>query len=274
MTAPAPSTLTPRAAAELVLSALRFYSRLPVPVLGFETAPHAMPDFTRLPAVLPIAGVLIALPAAAALAAFGALDLPSLLAATLALAVSIRTTGAFHEDGLADTADGFGGGRTRERKLDIMKDSRIGTFGGAALVVSILARAAALSALLETRGWPAAAAAWLTLGAVTRLVALTPLVLLPPARDEGAAWAAARPTPSSLGVGAVLAVTLAFAGAASGGLAAKATAVALLAALASGLALAALARRHIGGQTGDVAGAAEQTAEITMLAALLVPALQ
>ena len=274
MTAPASSTLTPRAAAELVLSALRFYSRLPVPVLGFETAPHAMPDFTRLPAVLPIAGVIIALPAAMALAASGALGLPPLLAAALALAVSMRVTGAFHEDGLADTADGFGGGRTRERKLDIMKDSRIGTFGGAALVVSILARAAALAALLEARGWPAAAAAWLMLGAVTRLVALTPLVLLPPARDEGAAWAAARPGPAALALGAGLAIALAFAAAAPGGLSARATALALVAALACGFALTAMARRHIGGQTGDVAGAAEQTAEIAMLTALLVPAFQ
>lgn len=272
MQADFPSRL--RALAELLLSALRFYSRLPVPVLAFETAPHAMPDFSRLPAVLPLAGVVIGLPAALALAGLAALGLPPALVATLALGVSMLTTGAFHEDGLADTADGFGGGRTRERKLDIMKDSRIGTFGGAALVVSILARAGALAALLEGKGALAAAAAWLTLGAVTRLAALTPLCLLPAARDEGAAWAAERPAPASLAIGVALAVALAFGLGAAGGLAPTAILAALLAAPLCGQALTALARRHIGGQTGDVAGAAEQTTEIAMLCALLVPALQ
>ena len=69
------------------------------------------------------------------------------LTAGWALAALVLLTGGFHEDGLADTADGFGGGRTRERKLEIMRDSRIGSYGALALVLSVGIRAAALATM-------------------------------------------------------------------------------------------------------------------------------
>ncbi|MBK9082636.1 MAG: adenosylcobinamide-GDP ribazoletransferase [Rhizobiales bacterium] len=257
-----------------MLRCLRFYSRLPVPAFGFERAPHAMLDFRRGARWLPLAGALIALPAALVLAALAAAGLPASFVAALTLAASMLTTGAFHEDGLADTADGFGGGRTRERKLEIMRDSRIGTFGGAALVVSILARAAALAALLDRSGALAAAGALIMLGAVARTAALAPLALLDPARTDGAMWAAMKPSPATLAIGFVLSAAISLGLAQLVGLSATATLVALLAALAASLAMTQIARRQIGGATGDVAGAAEQLAEIAMLAALLAPALQ
>ncbi len=252
----------PRELAANLLSCLRFYSRLPVPAFTFEPDPHGMPDFARAIRMLPVAGALIAAPAALTLAAALFAGLPAGVAAALALGAGVLTTGAFHEDGLADTADGFGGGATRERKLDIMKDSRIGTYGGAALALSFLIRWAALTALADS---PARAAAiMLACGAATRVFALLPMALLGPARTEGAAFAAARPRAGSL------ATAFALAGAA--GLAPVFAGAGLLQSLAAtGLALAAAAAmtgisaRQIGGQTGDVAGAAQQLAEMAFL---------
>ena len=80
------------------------------------------------------------------------------VAAALALAAAMLATGCLHEDGLSDVADGFGGGKTRERKLEIMRDSRIGAYGAAALVMSVLIRWSAL-ADLGSAGF-AVSAAW------------------------------------------------------------------------------------------------------------------
>ena len=102
------NTLPARLAADL-LACLRFYSRLPVPVLPFETAPYAMLDFARSIRVLPLAGALIGAVGGCVLMAADALGLPPLPAAGFALAALLLTTGAFHEDGLADSADGLGG---------------------------------------------------------------------------------------------------------------------------------------------------------------------
>src|SRR4051812_16406568 len=107
---------------------LRFYSRLPVPALPWEQNAHALPDFRRLVRVLPVAGLILGILPALALACACGLSLGPWLAAALAVTTATVTTGAFHEDGLADTADSFGGS-TRERRLEIMRDSRIGSFG-------------------------------------------------------------------------------------------------------------------------------------------------
>ena len=77
------------------------------------------------------------------------LGMPPGVAAVWTLASMLLVTGALHEDGLADFADGLGGGRTRERKLEIMRDSRIGTFGGLALMLSLAARGTALATLAQ-----------------------------------------------------------------------------------------------------------------------------
>ena len=131
---------------------LRFYSRLPVPQLPGEPDPHRSPDFTRLPRMLPLAGLILALPAALVLATAWSIGLGPFLAATLAVATLVVASGALHEDGFADVADGFGGGTTPERRLEIMKDSRIGAYGGVALMLSLALRIGALATLLDRAG--------------------------------------------------------------------------------------------------------------------------
>ncbi|UFN49453.1 adenosylcobinamide-GDP ribazoletransferase [Roseomonas sp. OT10] len=187
------------------------------------------------------------------------LGLPPLPAACWALAALLLATGAFHEDGLADTADGFGGGRTRERKLEIMRDSRIGSYGALALALCLALRGTALATL----SGPAGCAALVASGALGRGAILGLLRLLPPARADGMAAALGRPG------GAVLAAGLGLAALPAALLLPwSAVAGAVLAAPAATLALAALARRQIGGHTGDVLGAGSVVAECTVLSLL------
>ncbi|MGL5362209.1 MAG: adenosylcobinamide-GDP ribazoletransferase, partial [Bosea sp. (in: a-proteobacteria)] len=128
---------------------VRFYSRLPMPAMPGEGDPHAIPDFRIIPRVLPLAALLIVAPAALVLVAALALGLGELVAAAFAVTTLVLTTGAFHEDGLADSADGLFGGHTVERRLEIMKDSRVGTYGAVALGLSLLLRVALLALIVE-----------------------------------------------------------------------------------------------------------------------------
>lgn len=251
---------------------LRFYSRLPVPRLPGEGDPHAIPDFRRVPRMLPAAGLVLALPGAATLLAAWGLGLGPFLAATLAVAVGILITGALHEDGLADVADGFGGGTTRERRLEIMRDSRIGAYGGVALVLSLALRIGAFATLLDRTG--AAAALALALAAIlSRTAALAPMVLLAPARTDGAGAAVGRPGRDTLLRATGLTLLLALVGIVTG-LPVGGTLLMIGLAAAGTLAMTALARARIGGQTGDVIGACQQVAEIAGLLGLVaaVPA--
>ena len=258
-------TLPGRLASDL-LACIRFYSRLPVPVFAFEGKPHEMLDFSRAVRMLPLAGAIIALPAALVLLLTSEIGLAPSLVAGFTLAASVLTTGAFHEDGLADTADGFGGGSTIDRKLEIMRDSRIGSYGGVALVLALLLRWAALVTLLGD-GAIAAAACWIALAGLTRTFALAPLALLPPARRDGAAYAAAQPDAGALCVAALLALmmlSIAFAA----GMNLLPIGFAAVMALGGSLAVTWLSARQIKGQTGDVAGAAQQVAEVLGLTML------
>src|SRR6516165_4237398 len=116
-------------AARDVADALRFFTRLRV---GAPT-PEVALDMDRIAWAAPVAGAVVGLIGALVLALTAPLGLPPLLRAGLATAALVAATGALHEDGLADLADGFGGGSTRERKLEIMRESRIGAYGAAAL---------------------------------------------------------------------------------------------------------------------------------------------
>lgn len=252
---------------EDILVCLRFWSRIPTPVLAREKDPHAMPDFARVTRVLPVAGAIIGMVGAIVFLAARFAGLPGTLAAGLALAALVLATGAFHEDGLADSADGLGGGMTRQRKLEIMKDSRIGTFGGAALVLSLGLRWMALAAIDAAQGSVAAAAAIVAVAALSRMVALIPAIALEPARAEGAAQAAGAPNARSFVIGMTLAVAI------SGLLVIETSGLArwiaaVCAAVLGACVMTWIAKRQIGGQTGDIAGASQQIAEIAFLLAL------
>ncbi len=242
------------------LTCLRFATRLPVPVLRFETGPHGLERFAHAAGALPLVGAILGAVAACALFAAAALGLPPPLAAPLAITVLIALTGALHEVGLAVCADGFGGGATTARKLEIMKDSRIGAFGALALAMALYLRIAAL-ALIGAQSLTLAGAVLVGAAAASRGAALIPLALLLPARPDGAGSAAARPGRRALFTAACLCVVFTAAPLLAGSGLAKPV-IAFGACVGAGIALSALARRQIGGQTGDVAGAAQQVAEI------------
>ena len=252
-------------AAREVADALRFFTRLPVP--GREATPFEM---NRLAWAAPVAGVAAGLVGCVALALTQVLGLPRILQAGLATAALVASTGALHEDGLADVADGFGGGSTRERKLEIMRDSRIGAFGATALALALIVRVGALSSALSHGFW-GGAGALILVSAVSRAAALTPLALIDPARSDGAGAAAGKLEPLAFAAAWGMAFAIALVvGIAFGGVW-RATAAAVAAGVAAG-SMTALARHAIGGQTGDVAGAAQQWAEIAAWCALLAGA--
>jgi adenosylcobinamide-GDP ribazoletransferase len=261
----AAARLAARARRDLAAS-LRFFSILPLPA----PAEPAGPAFSVFAWAAPLAGALIGLIAAIALAIVLRLGLPPTLAAVAAVATLVLVSGCLHEDGLADFADGLSAGRSRDERLAIMRDSRIGAFGATALTLTLVARVAAIAALAGGGGGRAAAALILA-GAASRLGALVPLTALAPARSDGLGASAGRLGPAAfLAAAAATAAVALVVGLAALGIVRALVAAALSVAAAGGV--AALAERRLGGQTGDVAGAAEQAAEIAALVGLLIGA--
>ncbi|HEX3884172.1 MAG TPA: adenosylcobinamide-GDP ribazoletransferase [Stellaceae bacterium] len=211
----------------------------------------------------PLVGAGVGFIAGVVFLAFGLVGLGALPAALLAVLAGLAATGALHEDGLADTADGFGGGRERAAKLAIMRDSRVGTYGVAALVFSIGLRAAALSAIRDPIH---AGLALIAAHAASRGFLAPAMWRLPPAREDGLGAAAGRPSRTvalvALAIGALVAASC---------LGPLHGIVALVVAGGAVAATAALARRQIGGYTGDVLGALQQIGEIVMLLAAAAP---
>jgi adenosylcobinamide-GDP ribazoletransferase len=179
--------------------------------------------------------------------------------AVLVLATGAMLTGGLHEDGLSDTADGLYGGWTKARRLEIMKDSRVGSYGVLALVLVTLARWSALTALLVFGGhW----AALVATGAVSRAPMVLIMALLPNARGDGLSHATGRPGQPTALVALALAMAIAVVLTGWTGLIMAATA------LGVGALLSISALRRIGGQTGDILGASQQLAEVACLAVL------
>ena len=205
----------------------------------------------------PIAGLVVGLIGALVYLLASRAGLPAWPAAALTVAATMAVTGALHEDGLADTADGFGGGNTRERKLEIMRDSRTGAYGVCALALSILLRVSALASL--SAPGPVALALIAAHGAARAIMPVF-MFFVPPARSDGLAAAAGQPARESTVAAAVLALLiLVF----CLGLVAGFAALILLAIVAAVLGWLSLAQ--IDGQTGDVLGAVEQVSEIAVL---------
>jgi adenosylcobinamide-GDP ribazoletransferase len=245
--------VVPRALFNDLKISVLFSTRLP---FGHSFA-IAGADVARASWALPLAGVLVGIVGAAAYWLAHAAGLPSLSAAALALAATLLATGCLHEDGLADVADGFGGGATREHKLTIMRDSRIGSYGTCALILSLLLRASAVASLVE----PVAVAAALIAAHASARAAMPMLMwLVPRARADGLSADAGRPPSAS-----VIAAGLFAAIALGVGLDHVAAIIALLLLAAAVAFMAWLSRRQVGGQTGDVLGALEQVSETLIL---------
>ena len=232
-----------------LVSAAMLLTRLPV--RGAATAEAA-----RAAWAWPLVGAGLGLAAGAVAWAALALGLPTGAAAILAVAVQVVLTGALHEDGLADVADGFWGGFDRDRRLEIMRDSRIGSYGVIALVLGLGARVTLVAALASV-----ALPALVATGAASRAAMGWQMRRLPPARADGLGHGAGRPpgwaVAAGLAVALACALPLGLAGLGAG-----------LAAAAAVLGVGAVARAKIVGQTGDVLGATQQLAEIAGLATL------
>lgn len=231
-----------------------FLTRLPWPRSIADTRPLMAASWA-----FPLVGALVGLISGVAFALADAVGLPGGAAAMIALVAAALVTGALHEDGLADLADGFGGGRDAEAKRRIMRDSRIGTYGVLALVLAVGLKAACLAAMDAD----SAVLALIATHAVARGVVPALTRALPFAAGDGVGRGAGKPGRDgalwAAGIALALAVFVLPAG--------IGIAAALAAAVAAGL-VGALARRQIGGVTGDVLGAAEQAAEAAALAAV------
>jgi adenosylcobinamide-GDP ribazoletransferase len=235
-------------------TAVAFLTRLPMPHPDGATPQN----FVRAHRMFPVVGALIG--AAVGLLCLGLryIGVPDLAAAALALGGSAILTGALHEDGLADVADG-GGGRNLESKLEIMRDSRLGTYGAMILLVSFAAKLSALAAIADGYVVPALIAAH----ALARGVLPAMSMNLPYARKDGLARNAGQPDAATAAIASGVALVIA--------LLSLSWTNALCAALAAGLSafgMARLAMRQIGGQTGDVLGGAEQVSETAILVLL------
>lgn len=205
----------------------------------------------------PLVGVVVGLVGGLVYALGLKLDLPMLGAALFAIVATGLVTGALHEDGLADSADGLAGGHDRDRRLAIMSDSRIGSYGVLALIFSVMARASLLASLPAAHG----IAALIGAHALARAAMALVMARGTPAKSDGLGAAAGKPAEGD--ALAALAIAAVIAWIALGPIAA---AMALAVVLAIAWMMARLGKRLIGGYTGDILGAVEQLAEIAVLA--------
>ncbi len=234
-------------------TALALLTRLPLPG-------RMIPLYGERPAAAaawayPLVGLVVGLMALAVGGAVEGLGLSALVSLFI-VAASVVVTGAMHEDGLADCADGFWGGWVRERRLEIMKDSHIGTYGVVALVLSLMMRWVLIAALMDAG---LLVAGVLAAAVISRAAMVWLMYRLPPARTAGLSQGTGRPGRAAVGGALVL-----------GGLATLAAPglsclwlIVLAVACTTGIGL--LARARIGGQTGDVLGATQQIVEVAVL---------
>lgn len=251
-------TTGPQTRLDEVRLALMFLTRLPVGRLQ-ETAP----TLAQARWAFPLVGLIVAALGWAAQQGALALGLGPMPAAVLALCVLAFVTGGLHHDGLADFADGIGGGRDRDHCLEIMRDSRIGSYGVLALIFAVGLQASAL-AMFEN-GAPFALFALVGVG--SRLSMLVVLDILPPARDGGLGHAASGAALGAWapGAGVLVVITL---------LLGVAALPALLAGALAAFLVAFLAKHRIGGQTGDVLGAVQVMSAVAIwlsVAAIMSP---
>ena len=257
-------------------ASILFLSRLPMSY----SAQSTQPDFRQSSASFALAGLVIATPSALVALAGAYLELPSIVTVILAVGLLIIVTGALHEDGLADTADGFWGGYEPSRRLEIMRDSHIGTYGVIALILSLGLRMALLHHLLETTGSLAFCAIVLATAGLSRGFMLYPWTTLPSARAahqstssdngkdaQGLSHRFGTPDQSTLQRGALAALPACLLLVWSAGVAGLIIALLVAACVVWGLAK--LSLNKVGGHTGDTLGATQQVSELGLLFGLV-----
>lgn len=249
------------------LIALGYFTRAPIPAwVGWSEY-----ELDRAARYFPLVGTAVGAVAALALMA-GTYLWPVSIAVALSMACTLLLTGAFHEDGLADAADGFGGGYTRDRVLEIMRDSRIGSFGAIALVIVLLAKFVALVEI--GRASPSQAMLALVVAhAASRAVGLLVMTQLPYARLDDA-QAKAKPVAQDIGArewitGLLLGAAPAMFAAAAGVIGATTLLTLAVACAVVLFAATRYFRARIGGYTGDCLGATQQVAEVAIYLVLL-----
>ena len=247
-----------------IARATGFLSRLPMPARHFEGHDGSL---MRASGMFPAAGLIIALCPGLAVLLLSAFNANAALTALLALTILIGVTGALHEDGLADTADAFGARGGREQMLEIMKDSRIGTYGVLALITSFALRAIALTIILSVTGGWNTFLVLLAVAAASRAAMVWHWNALPPARQNGVAASVGAPDHRARNLavlsGAIVFMLLATL---ASDLITATLGLALLAAAASQW--TSMVRSGLSGHTGDTIGATQQIGETVCLAAL------
>jgi adenosylcobinamide-GDP ribazoletransferase len=241
---------------KILLSSVQYFTRIPMP----QWVGHGGAQLTGTTRYLPAVGIAVGA-LAAAVFWLGSLVFPVVVAAILSTIATVALTGALHEDGLADTMDGLGGGTTRERALEIMKDPRIGAFGALGLMLMLGLKIAALSTL---------PAAWIVMTliaghALSRWCAVLMLRRLPYARTDGSTRARAvieQVTPADILIASVFGL------APLAACDSRAWVGAAAAVVTAGL-LGFWFRRRLGGYTGDTLGAAQQITEVAFYLAML-----
>lgn len=233
---------------------LVFLTRLPMPRL-----PNDCPALAQAAWTFPLVGLVVGAVAGAILVGAESLGLPSTISAVLGVAAAVLVTGALHEDGLADVADGFWGGVNRAHKLEIMHDSRIGTFGVVALILAFALRVGALTEMPTAQQ---AGIALLMAHVMGRTMIPLAMTIIRPARSDGLGATAGHPPVLNILLGLVLAVAL------GGYFLSFGVIEVVFAAIVATLVVTLVAHRAIGGFTGDVLGAVAVISEVTVLATL------
>lgn len=256
----------PRTGISDFTQALGFLTR--IPIADRTEGATEPPDFRSSAWTFPVVGIVVGLGGGLVYVLATGLGLSPLLAGALSVTATVLLTGAIHEDGLSDTVDGFGGGKTATAKLEIMRDHHIGAYGAIALVLSVLLRVAAITEVSQ-RG------AWAVLGLLIAAEAISRAAIvrlwhdLPAARVDGLSKDTGSPDGrATMTALAVAVVIVAVAGIAAAGF--FATLIAAAGTAAAVFVFTGICRNQIGGQTGDTLGAVQQVAVVTFLTLVAV----
>ena len=236
-----------------ITACMAFLTRIPVRLAGSNTGRN----LAQSAWAFSIVGALVGGVGTVVYAIAVGLGLTPLIAATLSVGTMVASTGALHEDGLADTVDGFGGGRDRAAKLRIMRDSHLGTFAAVALFLMLMLRIVSLAALDDSI---IVGSILVATAAPSRTVMVAIMAWQVPARSDGLGASSGVPGLGTVSFDAIISVAIVFA--VTPALVAVGV---ILAVAAAGTAVAWFAQRQIGGHTGDVLGGAQQVSEVVAL---------